>query len=184
MLIPALALLFSLTVWLGSTPAMSQPPGAVPEEISGSFRNPTLQGSGSLDVLWSKTLDAALWTDGSPTPEKLREHPLALSFMYHQPTTRDELTEEFLEAMRQQQRLEPETEKSWRRFISTTLPNLDKGDRLVAMAFPDGRGRFYHNGQWLGEIHDMAFTQQFFDIWLAPHTQNPALRRQLMGTPE
>ena len=70
---------------------------------------------------------------------------------------------------------------TWLALMQRAFPDVAPGDRLAGVH--DGRGgvRFYFNGQQMAEIHDMAFAQLFFGIWLSVRSSAPRLRAALLG---
>ena len=68
----------------------------------------------------------------------------------------------------------------WQEKLLNILPNVTDGTRLTAVRDKIGHTIFYHDGNWIGEIDDRAFTRRFFDMaWRK--TPRPALRRALLG---
>ena len=57
----------------------------------------------------------------------------------------------------------------------------DQVASICSVYLPDRGARFYANGRMTTEVDDPAFARAFFDIWLAPGTRAPALRRRLLG---
>ncbi|GAB4401627.1 MAG: hypothetical protein OHK0048_18580 [Rhodoferax sp.] len=69
----------------------------------------------------------------------------------------------------------------WHDELLRCVPDVAEGDRLTGLWQPRQGAAFWANGQPRGAVNDAEFAQRFFDIWLAPETREPALRRALLA---
>ena len=61
------------------------------------------------------------------------------------------------------------------------IPDVRKGDRIMALHRPGSGAAFWVNGKASGEIVDAEFARLFFAIWLSPRTSEPQLRQALLA---
>jgi hypothetical protein len=83
--------------------------------------------------------------------------------------------------MRRGRTLSPAQATEWLAAMRRTFPDVNKGDRLTGVYLPGQASYFALNGQPRAPVRDAAFGPAFFGIWLADHSSEPALRRQLLG---
>jgi hypothetical protein len=65
--------------------------------------------------------------------------------------------------------------------MQDAFPDVKEGDRITGIHLPTVGARFYFNGQLRATVKDVAFSQQFFGIWLSPTTSEPRLRTELLA---
>lgn len=69
----------------------------------------------------------------------------------------------------------------WLNELSAIFPDVNKQDRLIGIAGPQGNAIFYFDEKFVGTIEDPAFSQWFFNIWLGENRLKPKLRKQLLN---
>ena len=107
--------------------------------------------------------------------------PFALSVKYLLDIDGADIAERTISEIRDQGYADEPKLSVWQEKLLNILPNVTDGTRLTAVRDKTGHTIFYHDGNWIGEIDDRAFTRRFFDIWLGEKTPRPALRRALLG---
>ncbi|TCK08591.1 chalcone isomerase family protein [Marinobacterium mangrovicola] len=132
-------------------------------------------GQARLSLLWLDIYDARLFSpDGA---YRAGEAPLLLELTYHRAISSEELVEETLSQL--EGRVDALAVP--RNRLNKLLPSVDDGDQLAFYLSPDGRGAFYFNREYLGELENSDFNRAFLDIWLAPDSDYPELTQQLIG---
>lgn len=149
-------------------------------------------------LAWRKVGDATLtwgpftvYTSQLRTPDGRygRENQdQALIITYARDIDRDELVEATRDQWQAQGILaqEPQSE-AWLRMLRTLWPDVRTGSQL-AFVLDDQQGQFWYRDPTLqktfiplGPRQSEAFSTRFLAIWLAPRTQYPELRQQLIG---
>lgn len=72
-------------------------------------------------------------------------------------------------------------QKTWSESLSTMIPDVSLGDRLLGWFVPGVQIQFFSATQKLGQIDDPEFVRMFSAIWLDPRTRSPQLRAALLG---
>jgi hypothetical protein len=128
-------------------------------------------------MIWP-VYDSRLYsTDGSYQEGQL---PLRLEIQY----LREVQAADLLQHTRsewQRLGLAHEREQQWLQTLSQLLPDVRENDVLALVVDAQGSSAFLINGQPIGQIDDPHFGERFLDIWLAPSTSRPELRRALLG---
>jgi hypothetical protein len=139
-----------------------------------------LSGKGALCVLGFCLYDAQLWSAKVPVSY---DAPFALEVTYRRAVDHSRLVQTAIDEIRRLQApaLSDETLAQWQRAMAPAFPDAKSGDTLCGVYLPERGARFYANGQLTTEVNDPAFARAFFDIWLAPGTRAPSLRRHLLG---
>jgi hypothetical protein len=111
--------------------------------------------------------------------------PMALEITYRRSIPRDRLVKT---TEREWNRLERElglperaTVEGWLQQLTGIWPDVEPGDRILAISEPGAATRFYGNAGFLGAIEDPAFGAAFLGIWLHPKTRAADLRAALIG---
>lgn len=141
---------------------------------------PQLSGKGALCLFGFCLYDAQLWSAELPASY---DAPFALEVTYRRAIKRNRLIETAVDEIRRLQAPAPsdDTLAQWQRAMTPAFPDVKPGDTLCGVYLPGRGARFYANGQLTTEVDDPVFARAFFDIWLAPGTRAPSLRRQLLG---
>ncbi|WP_313627257.1 hypothetical protein [Kosakonia sp.] len=147
---------------------------------------------------WRKVGDATLtWGPFTVYTSQLRtpdgrysgpEQDQALIITYLRDIDRDELVDATREQWQAQGILarEPQSE-AWLHMLRRLWPDVTSGTQL-AFVMRGKQGQFWYRAASsqqgfspLGTYQSEAFSSHFLAIWLAPATQYPALRQQLIG---
>ena len=164
----------AVAVLLFAAPALAAPPG----EISGVIKAEHPYGAGRLREFFISVYDAALWTDAQ---QWSMQSPFALSIAYRLSLSKADLTDSTVKEMAHvNPRLDAAALAAYRGQLTKVYADVSSGDTITALYTPDGVVHFFHNGRATGEVHDRAFAETFFDIWLSPATSEPALRAGLL----
>ena len=142
------------------------------------FSNPAKVGQGLLSHLFWDVYTATLI---APNAKWHPDMPFALSVKYLLDIDGADIAERTISEIRDQGYADEPNLSVWQEKLLNILPNVTDGTRLTAVRDKTGHTIFYHDGNWIGEIDDRAFTRRFFDIWLGEKTPRPALRRALLG---
>ena len=139
-----------------------------------------LSGKGALCLLGFCLYDAQLWSTQTPPSY---DTPFALQITYRRAITRARLIETAVDEIRRLNVPPPPDSilTQWQAAMTPAFIDVKPGDTLCGVYLPGRGARFYANGQLTTEVDDPAFAHAFFDIWLAPGTRAPALRRHLLG---
>ncbi len=139
-----------------------------------------LSGKGALCLFGFCLYDAQLWSANVPFSY---DAPFALEVTYRRSVERTRLVQTAIDEIRRLQTPAPSdaTLAQWARAMAPAFPDVKPGDTVCGVYLPDRGARFYANGQLTTEVDDPAFARAFFDIWLAPGTRAPSLRRHLLG---
>lgn len=172
----------------GAALAQDGAPASVPPELAGPWPQARLVGRARLRVFGLHVYDARLWAPPAAAPDALAldwpAQPFALELQYARRFEGPRIAERSLQEMRRQAAIAPEQADRWLATMTSTFPDVRDGDRLTGLHQPGGdtsRARFFLNGQPRSEWTDAALVRQFFGIWLAPQTSEPALRAALLG---
>ena len=136
-------------------------------------------GKGEMHKLFWHVYDTTLTTpNGNYDPNK----PYALENHYHMDFTAEELAERSIDEMRRHAAFSENKADAWRAALSKLWPDVKDGDRIRAVATPNKKVTFYHNGTHVGEVADASFVKPFMDIWLGENSSEPELRNALLRT--
>jgi hypothetical protein len=155
---------------------------AAPFEVASLWPQVRLVGSGRLRFMGLRVYDARLWSPGALGPQDWERQPFALELHYARAFEGPLIAQRSLDEMRRQRAIDTDTAQRWLATMKATFPDVREGDRLTGVhRVDDDAARFFHNGRLRGEWRDSDFARQFFGIWLAPATSEPALREALLG---
>lgn len=146
-----------------------------------ALRQPTLRGEARLRFFGFPVYRARLWTEPDFNAQAFASHPLVLELNYERSLKGDAIAERSLVEMRRGRTLSQAQEAEWLASMRRTFPDVSDGDSLTGVYLPGQASYFDLNGQARAPVRDAAFGPAFFGIWLAEHTSEPALRRQLLG---
>ena len=133
-------------------------------------------GKGTMRWFGLKLYDAALFTPaGAPWQAGA---PYALELRYARAFEGEALARSSGDEIARQGVPQAEIER-YVELLRAVFPHVAAGDGIVGARRADGGASFWHNGRPVGRIDDPLFARRFFDIWLAPTTREPALRRAL-----
>ena len=168
--------------WALSAIATSSLSPRPPEEVQAGLGDARLQGQGRLRFLGLTVYDIRLWTSTPVTAQSFAQTPLALQIDYARDLVGRAIAERSLAEMRRGGPLDDDTAGRWLTEMTKLFPDVRAGDRITGVHQVGEAAVFFHNGRRRGEVRDTRFAALFFGIWLAPHTSEPGLRRQLLGT--
>ena len=135
-----------------------------------------LVGQSSMHWMFWKLYDVALYSADGRYQQGIR--PLALSITY----AREIESEKLIEAtLGQWNRLSIEFSPGWVDRLRAIWPSVKPGDRLTFTTDQLHNNRFYLNGDLVGEFSDAQFAAAFLAIWLSVDTQEPEMRKALIG---
>lgn len=138
-------------------------------------------GSGELTRLGFRVYRATLWVAGADPGQS----PLALQLDYQRDIDAATLVDSSIDEMRRLGASDAALQR-WRDELVRVLPDVKKGDSIVAVFRPSGSGAgvvFFHGREQTGEIRELGFGRAFFAIWLDPATRAPELRAALLKRP-
>lgn len=178
--LPVMACLLPGPPVLANAPASSA--AGAPRELLAEWTQAHLQGRGRLRFLGLHVYDIRLWTtEPDLAPDSWPQRPIALEIQYARSFGARAIADRSLDEMRRAGPLPPDLAERWLRTLEQVFPDVKPGDRLTGVQRPEGVARFFHNGQWRGEVRDAEFTRRFFGIWLGDSSSEPALREALLG---
>jgi hypothetical protein len=161
----------------GLLAALALPASAGPAGVPLPFDTAQV-GQGTLRFLGLRIYDATLW---APAGTWRADAPFALELTYARKVDRSRLAASTVSEIRKQRTLPQAVLADWERQLAALFPDVEPGDRIVAIRIP-GQGVIFHAPpRPLGRIGDEAFAESFFAIWLDARTSVPALRDRLLG---
>lgn len=145
------------------------------------------QNVGKATLTWGPftVYDSQLLTPGGRwQPE---QWPMALVITYRRDISRQELLDATLEQWQAQKTGSRDQRQQWLQQLATVWPDVSDGTRLAFEADARG-GQFYWQPAGtqavinpIGPRFDTAFRDAFLNIWLAPSSTYPDIRRELTG---
>jgi hypothetical protein len=135
-------------------------------------------GSAKLRVLVWNIYESALYT---PSGEFEGIVPgLALEIEYKRNISKKAFIDYTRDEWQKQSLYKDESER-WLADLRNIFPSVRKGDRLVLKVADALSSQFYFNDEFIGEISNASFTNEFLAIWLSEQSSYPDLRDQLVG---
>jgi hypothetical protein len=150
-------------------------------EIQEALPQARLVGQGRLTFWGLQVYDARLWANPGFTADGFATQPLALELSYLRGFDNQAVAERSISEMRRSAPISDEQAEKWKAAMTSVLPDVKKGDRVMGIHRPGVGASFWVNGKAAGEVRDAAFAKLFFGIWLAPATSEPALRSALLA---
>ena len=135
-------------------------------------------GSASLNKLVFHVYDATLYAPGG-SYDASKKHALELT--YQMDFTSKEIVDRSISEIRHAQKIDAEQEKKWRAELGKVIPDVKEGDRIRALATPGKSIQFAHNDKVTGTTTDASLVEPFMNIWLGPKTNEPSMRKKLLG---
>ena len=166
-----------------TTPVSASPDKPVSYE---AWRHWKVVGEAQLSWLFFDVYRSQLLTpQGTYTlSSDVSPHPVALRIQYQRDISRTQLLEATLDQW-EKMGVDKETRNQWIARLYDVFPDIEEGQQLIYVS--DGAsGYFYYLTdekplQAVGRINDKALNDGFLGIWLAPNSQYPKLRAQLIG---
>ena len=140
--------------------------------------NAMLVGKGRFSYVFWDIYDARLY---APKGRWQANQPFALKLTYLRHLKGNKIADKSIEQMEKQGVTQAKKLKQWQTQMRQIFPNVEKGESLVGIRTKAGATIFLNNDHVIGAIDDPAFTRYFFNIWLAPNTSAPDLRKALLG---
>jgi hypothetical protein len=139
-------------------------------------------GQGTLRMLGFTIYDAALYALADFDATAFAAHPLVLEIHYRRSLSGQDIADYSLKEMRRAGGVDEPTAQRWMQFMRSAFPDVRSGDRLTGQWLPGAASsRFAANDGSAVALQDAEFGPRFFGIWLAPQTQRPDMREQLLG---
>jgi hypothetical protein len=154
---------------------------AAPAEVAAEWPQARQLGGGRLRFMGLRVYDARLWAPGPLGADDWAARPFALELVYARSLQGASIASRSLAEMRRQSPFDDRTSARWLAAMTAAFPDVKDGDRLTGLHRPGDSARIFHNGALQAEWRDTVFARQFFGIWLAPQTSDPALREALLG---
>jgi hypothetical protein len=116
--------------------------------------------------------------------EDISPHPIALRIQYQRDISRQQLLDATLDQWRKMG-VDKATRNQWIAKLYDIFPSVSDGQQLIYVS-EGSSGKFYYLTnqkplQLVGSIDDESLNDAFLGIWLAPNSQYPKLRAQLIG---
>ncbi|WP_432452089.1 MULTISPECIES: chalcone isomerase family protein [unclassified Agarivorans] len=147
--------------------------------MSNSIEHLKLVGNAQLKVLFWPIYNVSLYSaDGRYQADR---YPLLLSIEYLRDIERQALLDATEEQWQKLGVCQQAPCQQWLSKLANIWPNLRQGDQLRLVADSADSGRFYLNGQLIGHLEALRFSQYFLDIWLSEQSHFPKQQRQLVG---
>ena len=166
---------------LYASAALAQPSASdARPELSEALPQGRLIGQARLKVWGFEVYDARLWAPGGFSAGSHATSPLALELVYLRDFRATDIAGRSIKEMRRSQPVSDAQATEWSAAMLRVIPDVRKGDRIMALHRPGSGAAFWVNGKASGEIVDAEFARLFFAIWLSPRTSEPQLRQALL----
>jgi hypothetical protein len=165
-------LAISVLAFFNGTPAFAN------DDMSAYVKNLKPVGSGRLSFLTMDVYDAALF---APQGQWKPGEPLALRLTYLRALKGNKIADRSIEEMRGIGVTDEVRLAAWHTQMREIFPDVDDGITLTGVLNSQGETIFLKNDEEIGRIKDPGFGQAFFDIWLSEKTNEPRLRKKLLG---
>lgn len=152
-----------------------------PSVLGQYIQSPHKVGEARLKVLFWDIYDAQLFSSNGRLD---RQQAFALTLTYLRDFDGEDIASRSVDEMRDQGVNDEVQLAAWFERMRTIFPDVKQGDTITGIQTAQGQAVFYLNEQILGQIDDAAFSQHFFDIWLAENTSEPSMRKKLLGISE
>lgn len=151
---------------------------AMSQTVQQELTNPARVGQGKFTYYFWDVYNATLY---APEGQWNQSGPFALTLEYLRDFEGRDIAKRSIEEMEKQGATNKQQLSDWQAQMEQIFPDVEDGDALTGVVTREGNTRFFFNGSLIGEVEDPAFTQRFFDIWLAENTSEPELRQKLLG---
>lgn len=174
----ALVCHFSVFGALATTTSLQTEPADTLWQHSTQFKT---VGEGHFRYLFWSLYDAQLKTQDGSFQSVENNKPLALTLTYQREISRDDFVEATLDQWRHLFGEVSPIQTLWGQQLRQIWRDVKQGDQLSCVVDDSGHAHFYLNQQFIGQISEPLFAEQFLAIWLDERTSAPTLRRQLLG---
>lgn len=169
-------MLIALVV-LGKTYACDE--ASLPQEVNASLTEAQCVGSAMFTYVFWDVYEASLF---APNGKYTGKTPFALSLVYQRTLKGKRIAQRSMEEIKKQGPFTDSKGQVWLSQMEALFPDVSKGDVITGVANKAGYSEFYLNGELLGLVNDVEFTERFFGIWLSENTSEPELRSALLNT--
>lgn len=135
-------------------------------------------GSASLYKLVFHVYDATLYAPGG-VYDATKKHALELT--YQMDFSSKEIVDRSIDEIRHAQQVTADQEKEWSAELAKVIPDVKDGDTIRATATPGKSIAFTLNDKATGTLTDSSLVEPFMNIWLGAKTNEPGLRKKLLG---
>jgi len=137
-------------------------------------------GKGSFKYLFWHIYDAQLQTVDGTFVDYQQSAPLVLSLTYQRDISKSDFIDATLEQWQHQHGEIKQRHQQWSLLLAEIWRDVKTGDTLSCQRLKQGEVQFFLNTVYLGSINEVAFADEFLDIWLSTSTSAPKLRKQLV----
>ncbi len=137
-------------------------------------------GTGKFTYLFWHIYNAKLMTQTGQFVDYQTSSPLILSLTYQRDISMIDFVDATLDQWEHIHGKIAPRHQQWADVLKTIWQDVKQGDTLSCQRLNSSQVEFYLNGNFIGEINDNQFADEFLDIWLSEKTSAPELRRQLL----
>lgn len=146
------------------------------------LQTPKLIGQGKYTYWGFDVYNASLWAmDAVISPDQWHTQRIALELQYLREFSGADIAKRSIEEINSQSSLPKNKAAIWLKTLEGIFPNVAKGQTLTGIFIPNVGAQFVYENTLIGEIKDFELARRFFDIWLAPQTSAPDLRKRLFA---
>ena len=179
-----LALLTGL-LYVNQLGAQNRTPEADPVRIKRLLpylQTPNLIGQGKYTYWGFDVYNASLWTsEATIAPDQWANQRIALELQYLRDFKGSDIAKRSIDEIQAQSTLPKNKASIWLKTMEEIFPSVSKGQSLTGIFIPNAGAQFLLDNTVIGEIKDPELAKRFFDIWLAPQTSAPDLRKRLFA---
>ena len=150
----------------------------IPPIVKKNLQTPFLIGASSLHFLGFKVYDIALWSEDKNFSY---EKKFAIFIRYNMNFSKEDLAKKSIEEIEKLHVLSEEERKNYLVQLTKIFSSVKKGDKKMAMFFPDKGVEMFYNGKLNGKIADPKLARLFVDIWLDEKGSYPKVTREVLG---
>jgi len=146
------------------------------------LQTPTLIGQGKYSYWGFDVYNASLWAgEATISSDQWASQRIALELHYLRDFNGADIAKRSIDEMHAQSALPKNKAAVWLKTLEGIFPNVGKGQYLTGIFIPNVGAQFFYDNTAIGEIKDPELAKRFFDIWLAPQTSAPDLRKRLFA---
>ena len=146
------------------------------------LQTPNLIGQGKYTYWGFDVYNASLWTsEATIAPDQWANQRIALELQYLRDFKGSDIAKRSIDEIQAQSALPKNKASIWLKTMEEIFPSVGKGQSLTGIFIPNAGAQFLLDNTVIGEIKDSELAKRFFDIWLAPQTSAPDLRKRLFA---
>jgi hypothetical protein len=146
------------------------------------LQTPNLIGQGKYTYWGFDVYNASLWTsEATIAPDQWANQRIALELQYLRDFKGSDIAKRSIDEIQAQSALPKNKASIWLKTMEEIFPSVGKGQSLTGIFIPNAGAQFLLDNTVIGEIKDPELAKRFFDIWLAPQTSAPDLRKRLFA---